>query len=825
MATFRVTTSLHNCTSNAPATINSGEDLIFTVTPDSGFSLETAVISVRVGGVLTGEWGFDYNTGVFQIDQDYIYGDISISIVIFYRGYKITWDLRNCSGAEPPNWDGEGDIDQTITANPKYVLPNEITVVIGGNTLSDADYTWDTVTGQLTIPASLINGNVSITIIAVRATSYPVTITTVNCSVNVPSPTTADPDEDFNLFVTANDGYNLKDAFVSVRVGGVVQPASAYNFDLTTGEFNLWSDAIVGPIQLDFSIWFNGHKVTVRYYNCTGDVPEGANDGDTIFGDVKAKDGFLLPTDIDVIDANGEPWGDPGMSWVWDYAADRLTAKLTLYEVDTDLNVTIRAVKKGIKITQNLVNCTSNIPDTAQGGTDIAGKIIANQGFQLPELIIVQVNKQSLTRGVGFEWVKTTGELVIYGDYVTGDVFIEIKAVAKKNITVTKIFRWLQSTIRDVVPIANDVTGFILPLAGYDFPQEIEVKIGNEVITTYNYSPDDGAFFLSAKYVLDNITIIADGVPTTFTVTQDLTGCTSTIPNTAQCNVALTGTISPATSFVLPDDISVTVNGNNVPAIWDNITGAFILPAQYVNGEITISVKAKQKLTVYSISPHTYAQILDKDPLTVRVRSTAGFAMGPNIRVTVDGLTYKDYTLTAPNPNTKLIVFPSLTHGDVVIKVVPNYPTSSIFYENSAESNRVNKTDFLSEQGRGDIIAHWENSTTDPIIMITDNIPDFNYIYYKELGKYFYVERIETVRKGLRKAYLHCDVLMSYIRDVVRAPIMATRREKGYDPYMIDTLAPITSEVSITTQKIPGSPFDYQETEQSNNYVLTSISR
>ena len=83
-ATFEVDVSglEHGHSPDAPATATEGEDLSFTITPDTGYTLPES-ITITVGGeVLSSDaYSYDPATGKVTIYGDYVTGDISISAV------------------------------------------------------------------------------------------------------------------------------------------------------------------------------------------------------------------------------------------------------------------------------------------------------------------------------------------------------------------------------------------------------------------------------------------------------------------------------------------------------------------------------------------------------------------------------------------------------------------------------------------------------------------------------------------------------------------------------------------------------------------------
>lgn len=86
-----------------------------------------------------------------------------------YVNYNATYNLTNMTTSDTPYVDNIYAVDPNtayeVTLSPAsgYLLPETITVNIGGMAVDSSKYTYDNETGKLTIPKELINGNIVIT--------------------------------------------------------------------------------------------------------------------------------------------------------------------------------------------------------------------------------------------------------------------------------------------------------------------------------------------------------------------------------------------------------------------------------------------------------------------------------------------------------------------------------------------------------------------------------------------------------------------------------------------------------------------------------------
>lgn len=163
-------------------------------------------------------------------------------------------------------------------------------------------------------------------------------------------------------------------------------------------------------------------------------------------------------------------------------------------------------------------------------------------------------------------------------------------------------------------------------------------------------------------------------------------------------------------------------------------------------------------------------------------------------------------------PNSKKAI---ITSGDNTVYIsqdttfYPVYqaykPPSTVFqvtlYQNSAEPNRVDKTNYLTDVGSLFGAFREESSLVNMNIIIQQaTIPSFNYVYISILNRYYYVTDIASVRYGLWRIRLEVDVLMTY-KDAIRQCVgFCERNEFQFNDNIIDRNRVIEqgADVSVT---------------------------
>lgn len=141
-------------------------------------------------------------------------------------------------------------------------------------------------------------------------------------------------------------------------------------------------------------------------------------------------------------------------------------------------------------------------------------------------------------------------------------------------------------------------------------------------------------------------------------------------------------------------------------------------------------------------------------------------------------------------------------------------------YKNSAEENRVDKTNYISLIRSFNGNFRDESSIISPIIEIELNrVPDFNYIYIQEFSRYYFVIEVESVRNGLWRLQLDIDVLMTYKDAIVNLTAFVDRNEFDFNPLLIDKRRVIEQGVDIDTYVITNNVLS----TSSPTYVLNGF--
>lgn len=102
----------------------------------------------------------------------------------------------------------------------------------------------------------------------------------------------------------------------------------------------------------------------------------------------------------------------------------------------------------------------------------------------------------------------------------------------------------------------------------------------------------------------------------------------------------------------------------------------------------------------------------------------------------------------------------------------------------SGEQNRINKFNLLSNRFVMDGILKNTTSVVKPSIMIEKTNPaiyKYNYMYIPDFNRYYFIEEIIEIRNNLWEIKGRCDVLYSYMTDILSNKCVIDKAESSID--------------------------------------------
>ena len=146
-----------------------------------------------------------------------------------------------------------------------------------------------------------------------------------------------------------------------------------------------------------------------------------------------------------------------------------------------------------------------------------------------------------------------------------------------------------------------------------------------------------------------------------------------------------------------------------------------------------------------------------------------------------------------------------------------------IFYTNSAEPERVDKTGYLSTPTSFTGTLREGTNLLQPSFLINaSGVPSYNYAYVAEFGRYYYVTDIASVSNNLWRVSMDVDALMTYRETIKQQRGIILRNENEFDLLMEDDRLPAQARpLRRFVDSVAGSnPFNDAMSSSVASYVI-----
>lgn len=244
------------------------------------------------------------------------------------------------------------------------------------------------------------------------------------------------------------------------------------------------------------------YSITMNLTNLTSDAPSSVQEGADLSLTLTPEKGYGLPEAIQVTMG-----GQMLLSTQYDY--DNETGRFTLENVTGDVVLTAVAVEgvQTFSVTSELVHMTYEGPDYVSAGKTASGKLIPDEGYELPETISITMNGQAVQ---DYTYDRDSGAVAVPN--VTGDVVISGMAQLAGGRSITYVVTHLTHDGAAEYVSGSDLEIQFTPEEGYVLPETVSVT-GDQEIIRYTYNPDTG--LLTILHATGNLTITAEGVSET----------------------------------------------------------------------------------------------------------------------------------------------------------------------------------------------------------------------------------------------------------------------------------------------------------------------
>lgn len=110
-----------------------------------------------------------------------------------------------------------------------------------------------------------------------------------------------------------------------------------------------------------------------------------------------------------------------------------------------------------------------------------------------------------------------------------------------------------------------------------------------------------------------------------------------------------------------------------------------------------------------------------------------------------------------------------------------------VLMNNQDELNKISKNPVTVETVTG--VLRDECDIVDPVIEIqyAGTLSNVNYARVEELHRWYFINKIESVRNGLWRIYCHCDVLKTYSEAILGTECVIARSQNKYNLFLNDS--------------------------------------
>lgn len=199
-------------------------------------------------------------------------------------------------------------------------------------------------------------------------------------------------------------------------------------------------------------------------------------------------------------------------------------------------------------------------------------------------------------------------------------------------------------------------------------------------------------------------------------------------------------------------------------------------------------------------------------PEVIEGKQLIGYGVSPNSKK----------TSIAVNRETDVDIRTDFVFYEVLTRYRPLDTTFQLnIYQNTAEQNRLDKTDYLKSVGTLNGTFREPTSVTSPSITIEmDGVPAFNYIYIPNFNRYYYVTEITNLRTNAWQIDCTVDVLMSYKDAIRKCPARVERNQYEFNRFIQDDRRIVNTGSVIEDNEIENEVFMKNGTVNDYQFVM-----
>lgn len=126
-----------------------------------------------------------------------------------------------------------------------------------------------------------------------------------------------------------------------------------------------------------------------------------------------------------------------------------------------------------------------------------------------------------------------------------------------------------------------------------------------------------------------------------------------------------------------------------------------------------------------------------------------------------------------------------------------------VLMNNTEELNKISKSPTTVRTLTGTLREETDLVNPEINIEFSGTLTDCNYMHIPTFNRYYFINKIESVRNGVWRIYAHCDVLKTYAQGILGTEAVIARNENNYNIMLNDSMFKVQTNPRVQCCNFP----------------------
>lgn len=126
-----------------------------------------------------------------------------------------------------------------------------------------------------------------------------------------------------------------------------------------------------------------------------------------------------------------------------------------------------------------------------------------------------------------------------------------------------------------------------------------------------------------------------------------------------------------------------------------------------------------------------------------------------------------------------------------------------VLMNNRDELNKISKSPITVRTLTGTLREETDLVNPEINIEFSGTLTDCNYMQIPSFNRYYFINKIESVRNGVWRIYAHCDVLKTYSQAILGTEAVISRNENNYNLLLNDSMFKVEAQPRVQCCNFP----------------------